>query len=98
MTMEPTTNPGNGGFAGLSSGNSREATEGEYRVGIGFNPSADPLVGEIKRKAADLIDLIAPLTDPTRGHPASARCAAIALTEIESAAMWAVKAATKPKR
>ena len=33
-------------------------TKGEYRVGTTFNPSASGLVDEIKRKAADLIDLI----------------------------------------
>lgn len=68
-------------------------TEGEYRVGISFNPSANPQVDDIKRRAADLIDLLAPLS-ADREHP-GARCASIAMTEIESAAMWAVKAVTK---
>jgi hypothetical protein len=75
-------------------------TKGEYRVGINFNPSNDDMVGQIKRKAADLIDLIEAIPTP---EPVSLdmqfaeikRLKALAQTEIESAAMWAVKAATK---
>jgi len=33
-------------------------TNGEYRVGISFNPSGDDVVTTIKQKAAELIDLI----------------------------------------
>lgn len=68
-------------------------TKGEYRVGIDFNPSGDDLVARIKRAAADLIDLIEGI-DAT-DHGEKARLKALAQTEIESAAMWAVKAATK---
>lgn len=71
-------------------------TEGEYRVGIKFNPSGAGDVHEIKTRAAELIDMLAPLA-ADRDHPGS-RCAAIAMTEIESGAMWAVKAVTKPAR
>lgn len=77
--------------------------KGEYRVGIAFNPSNDDMVGQIKRKAADLIDLIDSIAVPTVSSQGSAvhsnevsRLKALAQTEIESAAMWAVKAATKP--
>jgi predicted neutral ceramidase superfamily lipid hydrolase len=77
-------------------------TKGEYRVGIDFNPSASDMVGQIKRKAADLIDLIETITldehtantDPIRASEIG-RLKALAQTEIEAAAMWAVKAATK---
>ena len=71
-------------------------TEGQYRVGVNFNPNNNPLVDEIKVRAAELIDMLAPIAE-ARTHPGS-RCAAIAMTEIESAAMWAVKAITKPER
>lgn len=73
-------------------------TKGEYRVGIAFNPSKDDMVGQIKRKAADLIDLIETInTDgETDQYIEVSRLKALAQTEIESAAMWAVKAATKP--
>ena len=73
-------------------------TKGEYRVGVTFNPSSNPVVDAIKRQAADLIDLIA-----TIGKEAVSfehrheilRLKALAQTAIEEGAMWAVKAATK---
>lgn len=78
-------------------------TKGEYRVGINFNPSADDMVGKIKRAAADLIDLIdhiqvlgAETEDQLIRSNEVARLKALAQTHIEDAAMWAVKAATKP--
>lgn len=73
-------------------------TKGEYRVGIAFNPSNDDTVGRIKRAAADLIDMIEAIPSDRaseRGNEVG-RLKALAQTEIESAAMWAVKAATKP--
>lgn len=74
----------------------RPLTEGEYRVGINFNPSGDQQVNSIKNAAAFMIDALAPIA-ANPAHP-GARCASIAMTEIESAAMWAVKAITKPAR
>lgn len=84
-------------------------TRGEYRVGITFNPSNDDMVGKIKRLAADLIDLIESIEPPTYPDEVAGevylasqasevwRLKAIAQTHVEDAAMWAVKAATKPK-
>ena len=75
-------------------------TKGEYRVGISFNPSGDDKVSQIKRQAADLIDLIDTIPsdrDSEEGNERG-RLKALAQTEIESAAMWAVKAATKKAR
>ena len=75
-------------------------TKGQYRVGSTFNPPGDDTVASIKAKAAELIDLIDTIhSDRTsdRGNEVG-RLKAIAQTEIESAAMWAVKAATKPER
>ena len=84
-------------------------TLGEYRVGIGFNPSdpkwkqtPDPavadLVAAIKRSAAHFIDLVATIRsgDGFR-HNEVVRLKDLAMTDIETAAMHAVKAATKPK-
>jgi hypothetical protein len=71
-------------------------TEGEYRVGITFNPSGSGAVHDIKTRAAELIDMLAPIA-ADRDHPGS-RCAALAMAEIESAAMWGVKAVTKQPR
>lgn len=70
-------------------------TKGEYRVGIGFNPSGDDIVGHVKRMAADLIDYIETIPADTEDRP---RLKALAQTAIEEGAMWAVKAATKPEK
>lgn len=69
-------------------------TLGEYRVGIGFNPSGDDTVSKIKRQAADLIDLI----DSIDGGTEVLELKRAAMRKVEGAAMWAVKAATKPER
>lgn len=71
----------------------RPLTFGEKAVGITFNPSQDLKVEGIKRRCADLIDEIHKL----RTYQADlevARMASIAITDIQSAQMWAVKAAT----
>lgn len=77
-------------------GDQRQMTEGEHRVGISFDPSASSEVDNLKRRAANLIDDLNRIASD-RNHPGS-RCASIAMTEIESAAMWAVKAVTKQTR
>ena len=74
---------------------SRPLTVGEYRVGITFNPSSNPLVDEIKQAAAHLIDRIEYVKERQAGNEEAIRCAEVAQDEIESAAMWAVKAITK---
>jgi len=74
-------------------------TRGDYRVGIGFNPSGDAHVDEVKRCAAALIDAIG-VIDPGRAPRAWGeinRLKALAMTAAEEAAMWGVKAATKPE-
>lgn len=74
-------------------------SKGNYRVGVSFNPSGDPLVNKIKAKAAELIDLIDQIPsdrESLRGNEAG-RLKALAQTDFENGAMWAVKAATKPE-
>ena len=72
-------------------------TKGEYRVGI--NPDDGYLVAQIKRQAADLIDLIDSIEEPkdAKWGGEIVRLKAQAQREFEGATMWAVKAATKPK-
>ena len=65
-----------------------DLTIGEQRVRTKFNPSADSTVDLIKQKTAELINLCERLKEK------DPRLASIAQTEYESAAMWAVKAAT----
>jgi hypothetical protein len=73
-------------------------TLGEYRVGINFNPSANDEVTKIKNMAAALIDAVDSIedssTNPIWGNEKK-RLKALAMTHIEDAAMWAVKAVTK---
>ena len=65
-----------------------EKTIGEKRVRTEFNPSKDDTVSKIKQKTAELINLCEELKEK------DPRLASIAQTEYESAAHWAVKAAT----
>ena len=71
----------------------RELTFGERAVGISFNPSQNPEVREIKEKSATLIDLLhaarTQSLDPEKG-----RMFSLAITELQTAQMWAVKAIT----
>jgi len=73
---------------GGAGGAGKAGSTGAHRVREDFNPSGNETVTKIKRYTADLIDLCNDLDskDP--------RCAAIAQTKYEEAAMWAVKAAT----
>ena len=77
----------------------RLMTKGEYRVGITFNPSNNTDVDHIKSKAADLIDAIEAIWPESTGdgerESEVEALKALAMREVESAAMWAVKAATK---
>lgn len=76
-------------------------TLGEYRVGIDFNPSNDGDVAQLKEAAArfiDLVDAIALPEDDKARAGEIARLKALACTNAEDAAMWAVKAVTKPAR
>ena len=74
-------------------------TLGERRVGVDFNPGGNAMVGAIKRKAAELIDLVNGLETTGFMEPQEvARLKALAMTDAEAAAEWAVKAATLRKR
>ena len=71
-------------------------TSGERRVGVDFNPSGSTMVDTIKRKAADLIDHINGLETADFNEPGEvARLKVLAMTDIESAAIWSVKASAR---
>jgi hypothetical protein len=63
---------------------------GEDRIRVGFNPSEDSAVADLKRRTAGLIDLCEALKDEGKDP----RLCALAQTAYEEACMWAVKAAT----
>lgn len=73
----------------------RELSFGEKAVGLTFNPSNDPQVQAIKEAFAKVIDVIQIMKPPYDGKPNEvSRMCAIAITEAQTAQMWAVKAAT----
>ena len=67
-------------------------TYGQESVGIDFNPAGDPNVLKVKDLCAQIIDLC----DQLRGTEKSekARLFSVAITEVQTAQMWAVKAIT----
>jgi hypothetical protein len=71
----------------------RPPTYGEKAVGLDFNPSGNPEVANCKRLFAALIDQQHDLR--TRlGAGEHARLCSVAITELQTAQMWAVKALT----
>lgn len=70
-----------------------ELTYGEKAVGLTFNPSNDPQVQEVKELYARIIDLINNSIDATAPSE-RARLLKIAITEAQTAQMWAVKGIT----
>jgi len=62
-------------------------------VGLTFNPGGNPTVNAIKGQFADVIDNLNDLrTEST--DPDEKRMLSIAITEAQTAQMWAVKAVT----
>lgn len=69
------------------------ASYGERAVGLSFNPSGDEDVREIKQRFAEIIDLCDAWRDQSDA-PETKRLFSIAITEAQTAQMWAVKAIT----
>lgn len=71
----------------------RELTFGEKAVGLAFNPSGDSAVTTIKKYYAQIIDDLNSLRSGTESGEAK-RLYSVAITEAQTAQMWAVKAIT----
>jgi hypothetical protein len=71
----------------------REMTFGEKAVGLTFNPSNDDDVAKCKIEFAHMIDNLDGLRRATHSAEVKRMCS-IAITELQSAQMWAVKAIT----
>lgn len=71
-------------------------TIGEARVRTDFNVTENDTVAQLKKSSAELINLISSITDgEIRKNPAEVgRLKSLAMTAVEEAAMWAVKAET----
>lgn len=70
-----------------------EQTFGQKAVGLSFNPANDNAVDKCKRIFADAIDQLNDLRNATTS-PEVKRMCSVAITEAQSAQMWAVKAIT----
>jgi hypothetical protein len=71
----------------------RGMTFGERAVGLTFNPSGDPLVIELKKLSAAFIDECNYCREQAT-DPEVKRMYSLAVTDAQTAQMWAVKAAT----
>ena len=71
----------------------RILTFGEKAVGLTFNPSQDPAVYACKSGFARVIDQMHDLRNTTDNAEVK-RMASVAITEAQTAQMWAVKAIT----
>lgn len=66
---------------------------GEKAVGLSFNPSGDDAVAACKREFAAVIDRMRALCNVSADLEVK-RMASVAITEAQTAQMWAVKAIT----
>lgn len=71
----------------------REMTFGEKAVGLTFNPGNNPDVDKCKKAFANVIDNMNDLRNSTESKEVK-RMASVAITEAQTAQMWAVKAIT----
>ncbi len=70
-----------------------ELTYGQKAVGLTFNPSNDDAVGQIKQAYAEIIDKMNDLRARSESGEVKRMCS-VAITEAQTAQMWAVKAIT----
>lgn len=69
-------------------------TFGQKAVGLTFNPSGNVEVAEAKQTIAEAIDQMNDLRNKQTTSPEMKRLASIAITELQGAQMWMVKALT----
>lgn len=73
----------------------RVLTFGEKAVGLTFNPGGNPQITTIKAAYAAIIDQLNDMKPEYNGKPnEKSRMLAVAITELQTSQMWAVKAVT----
>jgi streptogramin lyase len=77
----------------MGSGVNGGLTFGDKAVGIGFNPSGNVAVDELKKSYAYIIDTL-DFQRTNSSEPEVKRLCSVAITEAQTAQMWAVKAIT----
>lgn len=70
-----------------------QLTFGGKACGVSFNPGGDETVGSIKADFANIVDKLNALREAS-DNPEVKRMLSIAITESQTAQMWAVKAVT----
>lgn len=70
----------------------QELSFGQKAVGVTFNPSGDATVRKLKDLYAEIIDILN--DDRGDNRDERARLASVAITEAQTAQMWAVKTVT----
>lgn len=73
--------------------NEQQLTYGQKAVGLSFNPGGSEVVNTIKKAYADIIDQHNSARENAT-DPEVKRLYSVAITEAQTAQMWAVKAAT----
>lgn len=71
----------------------KEMTFGEKACGVSFNPGGLPAVTQIKADFASIVDKLNNERVATT-NPEIKRMLSVAITEVQTAQMWAVKAVT----
>ena len=75
-----------------------ELSFGEKACGVSFNPGGNPVVDSIKRNFANIVDELEALRQQSaKQRPQDVevrRMLSIAITDAQTAQMWAVKAVT----
>lgn len=71
----------------------RDMSYGEKAVGLTFNPSNDEQVQKVKELYAEIIDICNNLRTEA-GQGEKGRLLSVAITEAQTAQMWAVKGIT----
>ena len=71
-----------------------QLTFGQKAVGLTFNPSGSDEVDACKQGFANLIDQLDMLRNHPDTSPEKKRLCSVAITELQGAQMWAVKAIT----
>jgi hypothetical protein len=73
--------------------NKEKLTFGERACGVSFNPGGIPVVNAIKKAYADIAENLNDIRVQDE-DPEVKRMCSIAITELQTSQMWAVKAVT----
>ncbi len=76
------------------SGVTQAPNYGQKAVGLTFNPSGDQDVQKVKELYAEVINLLDGLRSKEGGPSERGRIFSVAITEAQTAQMWAVKGIT----